>query len=50
MSELSGGQFQRVKLAKALVSNPSLLILDEPSNNLDQASREEFYLLLMKLI
>ena len=48
-SELSGGQRQKVLLARSLCATEKLLILDEPSNNLDQTSREEFYLLLMKL-
>jgi len=40
---LSGGQSQRVFLAKALVSDPELLILDEPTNGVDAHSRKEFY-------
>ena len=47
--ELSGGQRQKPLLARSLCATDKLLILDEPSNNLDQTSREEFYLLLMKL-
>ena len=47
--DLSGGQRQKTLLARSLCATDKLLILDEPSNNLDQASREEFYLLLMKL-
>jgi zinc transport system ATP-binding protein len=47
--DLSGGQRQKTLLARSLCATDKLLILDEPSNNLDQVSREEFYLLLMKL-
>jgi len=48
-SDLSGGQRQKTLLARSLCATDKLLILDEPSNNLDNTSREEFYLLLMKL-
>ncbi len=48
-SELSGGQRQKVLLARSLCATTNLLILDEPSNNLDQESKVEFYSTLKHL-
>ncbi len=48
-SQLSGGQRQKVLLARAIVASEELLILDEPSNNLDYHSKQEFYKTLNKL-
>ena len=42
-TRLSGGQRQKVLLARALVATSKVLILDEPSNNLDYKSRRELY-------
>jgi len=49
LSELSGGQQQKVLLARSLVSMPQLLIFDEPSTALDPDSRESFFQLIKEL-
>ncbi|ALJ04323.1 lipoprotein ABC transporter ATP-binding protein [Pseudalgibacter alginicilyticus] len=48
-SELSGGEQQRVAVARALVNNPELIFADEPSGNLDSESAENLHSLFFKL-
>lgn len=48
-SELSGGEQQRVAVARALINNPDLIFADEPSGNLDSESAENLHDLFFKL-
>ena len=48
-AELSGGEQQRVAVARALINNPAVIFADEPSGNLDTASAENLHQLFFKL-
>ncbi len=48
-SELSGGEQQRVAVARALINKPAIIFADEPSGNLDTASAENLHQLFFKL-
>jgi zinc transport system ATP-binding protein len=49
IGELSGGQHQRVLLARAMVAEPQILVLDEPTTALDPEAREKFIAVLQEL-
>ncbi len=49
LHQLSGGEMQKVLLARALLNSPDLLILDEPAQNLDIGNQLKFYKLLEKI-
>ena len=48
-SELSGGEQQRVAVARALINNPQIIFADEPSGNLDTTSAENLYKLFFDI-
>ena len=49
LNVLSGGELQRILLARSLIGKPSLLVLDEPAQNLDIAGQLAFYKLLTRV-
>ncbi|MEG1573984.1 MAG: ABC transporter ATP-binding protein, partial [Bacteroidales bacterium] len=48
-SQLSGGEKQRVAVARALINNPDIILADEPSGSLDTRQKEELHKLFLKL-
>ncbi len=48
-SQLSGGENQRIAIARALINSPNIIIADEPSGNLDYKNAKEFFKLLFNI-
>tara|TARA_B100000676_G_scaffold301747_1_gene349392 strand:- start:589 stop:1059 length:471 start_codon:yes stop_codon:yes gene_type:complete len=49
LDELSGGELQRIHLARALLRSPDLLVLDEPTQNVDFTGQAELYALITEI-
>lgn len=49
ISDLSGGEFQKMLIARALAVNPKILLLDEPTASVDASSRDQIFSLLNEL-
>ena len=50
INQLSGGEMQRIAIARAIVKNPSLIIADEPTGSLDETTRDEMLELFKKMM
>ncbi len=50
MTEISGGEFQKAQIARAIVQEPSVLILDEPTNNLDISNQHRTMHMIMDIV
>ena len=50
MNEISGGEFQKAQIARAIVQEPSVLVLDEPTNNLDISNQHRTMHMIMDLV
>ena len=48
-NELSGGELQRVAIARSLINNPKIILADEPSGNLDSKNAKDLHQLLLQL-
>ena len=48
-SELSGGEMQRIAIARALINEPEIILADEPTGNLDQSTAKEVFKIIYKI-
>jgi ABC-type lipoprotein export system ATPase subunit len=48
-SELSGGEMQRIAIARALINEPQIILADEPTGSLDQSTAKDVFKVLYKL-